>query len=423
VWLTGDDDGDRPSIAQGSVSAALLSRTAPCLVLSIRKNELKPFIPLTGPVDLIKESLKKIALRSILFGGSQKPGLESAMKSDQDSTIQSVGFDEMLAHRQEMLDRYAVEKNKSKNAPVQVWHGKVAEAELRRWLRSFLPDKFGVTKGSVMHPKLGRHYELREHDVIIYDKQEAPILWKKESPGCSGEDTAKGIQAEHVHAVLEVKATLTVSHAKAAIEKLGELYALQRDAENSPGGPDALKPEFFCAAVFFDHANSKIIEHLIPPQPLVGYCGAMILGAEGDTTGCSGRVELMVTESSHENAGFPLFKDLRKLKFKKVSKNKEIKIPPQGALNLCVLSDEDILDGHSHGPDGKAPDYRWYYEKAYSVHSGTVPWPSGRNVCASLTWSESVFSRFALEIGSRLRGTFERGKLESLYGLRFHGTL
>ncbi len=59
------------------------------------------------------------------------------------------------------------------------WHGEVAESEFRKWLRSLSAGEVWRDQGIVVHPILGRHYELREHDVIIYDRHEANVLWKK----------------------------------------------------------------------------------------------------------------------------------------------------------------------------------------------------------------------------------------------------
>ncbi len=97
-----------------------------------------------------------------------------------------------------MLARYDSEKKKTANDPVQVWHGEVAEAEIRRWLRAFLPEKFGVTKGYVVFPKVGKFYKLTEYDVIIYDKNEAPVLWHRQASSQSSDDTIKGIPVQHV---------------------------------------------------------------------------------------------------------------------------------------------------------------------------------------------------------------------------------
>ena len=54
------------------------------------------------------------------------------MKSDQPTGLKSIGFDQFGEYRRQMLDRYDSEKRKGANAPVQVWHGEVAEAEFRK---------------------------------------------------------------------------------------------------------------------------------------------------------------------------------------------------------------------------------------------------------------------------------------------------
>ena len=350
------------------------------------------------------------------------------MKSDSSSTFRSIGFDEFQEYRRQMLDKYDSEKRKAANAPVRAWHGEVAEAEFRRWLRTFLPDKFGVTKGSVVHPKLGRHYELREYDVIIYDRYEANVLWKKEAPSQSPEDVSRGIQAEYVHAIFEVKATLTGPHAKDALEKLQEVNAFQPVELGGGEAPHALNPNFFCGVIFFElqekyQKKSIVLDNLLSTNPPFGYSGGLVLRAEGDTLGCSGRIELGITDSGWENKGLPLFKDLKKLKFKPMPDRQGIKIPPQGALRLQVLSEDDILKESRDRSGEKGSKYHWHYEKGYAVNSVTVPWQPGSHLYASLTWSKSAFSRFAFEIAERLKGSYVPGRVSSLHGLMFDGRL
>ena len=90
-------------------------------------------------------------------------------------------------------------------------------------MRTFLPKKFGVTKGSIVVPSVGLSYELRVHDVIIYDKENATILWKDDADSLSTEDSSRGVSAEEVLAVLEIKATLTKANVTSALGKLHEV--------------------------------------------------------------------------------------------------------------------------------------------------------------------------------------------------------
>jgi len=350
------------------------------------------------------------------------------MKSDQTTGLKSIGFDQFGEYRRQMLDRYDSEKRKGANAPVQVWHGEVAEAEFRTWLRSFLPERFGVTKGSVVHPRLGMHYELREHDVVIYDKNEANILWKKEAPSCSPEDASRGIQAEQVYAIFEVKATLTGPHATAALDKLEEVNVFQPAEVRNGETREAANHNFFCGVIFFelkteDQKKSIILDKLVSTNLPFGYLGGLVLRAQGDTLGCSGRIDPGILESSWKNKGLPLFKDLQKLKFKPIPEEQGIKIPPQGALRLQVLSDDDILNHCRDKSRENSNKYHWHYEKGYAVQSATVPWQSGLHLYASLTWSKSAFSRFAFEITERLKGSYAPGRVSSLHGLMFDGRL
>ena len=170
-----------------------------------------------------------------------------------------------------------------------------------------------------------------------------------------------------------------------------------------------MKLDFFSGMIFFelrqeDQHVSSILDRLVPPHPLTGYLGGLVLRAESDTSSCAGRIRINLAEASRVANRLPLFKDLHALKFKHTRKKHKIQIPPQGSVRVQVLSDDDFV-GHEDGKIKKEDArYHWYYEKGYGVHSSTVPWPSGFHACASLNWSRSGFSRFALEIVERLKG-------------------
>ncbi|MGB9204978.1 MAG: DUF6602 domain-containing protein [Terriglobales bacterium] len=53
-----------------------------------------------------------------------------------------------------MLDAFDRAREKAGSHEVETYHGKVAEAEFRKWLSSFLPKKYGVTSGYVVSPGL-----------------------------------------------------------------------------------------------------------------------------------------------------------------------------------------------------------------------------------------------------------------------------
>ena len=133
----------------------------------------------------------------------------------------SVGWRELLRVRQDLLDKYDRAKELSVSRPVQTEHGNVDEAAVREWLETFLPLRYGVTSGFIIpHIIAAEPYTLLHYDVIIYDKINSPILWVDENPDLSSQGRKQAIPAEHVYAVLEVKATLTRNHAQNAIESL-----------------------------------------------------------------------------------------------------------------------------------------------------------------------------------------------------------
>ena len=58
-----------------------------------------------------------------------------------------IGVEAILAERQQLLDAYDKAKAQSLDDAVRTEHGIVAEAVFRRWLATFLPKRFEVTKG------------------------------------------------------------------------------------------------------------------------------------------------------------------------------------------------------------------------------------------------------------------------------------
>jgi hypothetical protein len=135
----------------------------------------------------------------------------------------SVGWRELLRVRRDLLDKYDSAKEYNASRPVQTEHGNVGEATVREWLRTFLPLRYGVTSGFIIPGIVVKEYVLLHYDVIIYDKINSPILWIDDNPDLSDQGKKQAIPAEHVHAVFEVKATLTRRHAIDALAKLSQL--------------------------------------------------------------------------------------------------------------------------------------------------------------------------------------------------------
>ncbi|MFH1113807.1 MAG: DUF6602 domain-containing protein [Pseudomonadota bacterium] len=337
----------------------------------------------------------------------------------------TVGSDEFLTVRTQMLNRYRESKSMNSHAPVRARHGLTAEELFRGWLSASLPKKFGVTKGSIVAPSVGLSYELREHDIIVYDKQNAVILW-----GHDDGDVTRGISAEDVLAVLEVKATLTKKHAKGALEKLSEVN--QFVSVNSESGEiiSKLNRRFHCYTVFFellkaDRNKSAILDSLLPEGAIFNYAGGIVLSAEDDSTNCSGKIELLDDSTLPEYPKAPLFKNPEKLHFRAKPDESRIEIPPQGSLNMRTMPYNDPSNQSRQVPEeSKAVSHRrWYYEKAYCVFSRGIKVGEGQYLMASLSWSKSMFSRFVFELKARLEGVHVGGRAVTDHGLFFHGTL
>ncbi len=143
------------------------------------------------------------------------------------------GWKQFLTTRKELLDAFDRARDKAKSHEVETYHGKVAEAEFRKWLSSFLPKKYGVTSGYIVSPGLKSKDKTPHFDVIIYEQLESPILWVEDYPDVSPQGRSLAIPVEFVRAVLEVKSQFSPSTVDAAINHLRDLRPLT-------GGPDAL---------------------------------------------------------------------------------------------------------------------------------------------------------------------------------------
>jgi len=342
----------------------------------------------------------------------------------------AVGSEEFLTARTEMLNRYRESKSKSSHAPVRTRHGLTAEAVFRKWLATFLPKRFGVTKGSIVAPSVGLSYDLREHDIIIYDRDHACILWEHDADTNSLDDKSRGVSSEEVLAVLEVKATLTKRNVNDALRKLEEVNQFVSEDADTGEPVSKLSPRFHCYVVFFellavDQKNSTILDSLANASQIYNYAGGIVLSAEHDSMDCSGRIEWLEYEEPPIYRKAPLFKDLKTLKFRALPEKSGIQIPPQGALTLKVLPFDkpSNLLGRAYPATTPTPIYRWYYEKGYGVHSASVMVADGQHLVASLTWAKSNFARFAFVLKERLEGTYENRKSRSDHGLFFDGTL
>ena len=119
-----------------------------------------------------------------------------------------------------MLDEYDRALVHAKSQPVVTHHGVVGEAAVRSWLATFLPKRYGVTAGYVRSQGFKTAHQTSHFDVIIYDQLEAPTLWIESNKDKSEAARARIVPAEHVQALIEVKAAFNTQTVRQAADKL-----------------------------------------------------------------------------------------------------------------------------------------------------------------------------------------------------------
>jgi len=280
------------------------------------------------------------------------------------------GWKQFLTSRKEMLDAYDRAREKAKSHEVETFRGKVAEAELRKWLSSFLPKRYGVTSGYIVSPGLKSTEKTPHFDVIVYDQLESPILWVEDFPDVSSQGRSLAIPVEHVRCVLEVKASLSSSSVGEAIEHLTDLLPLM-------GGPDEpqekyklhLPPTFCCGLVFFElrkehQFSESALNKIVAAIQLRGFFGGIILRGEGHSKDLTGKLTLLRSETPIEST---------------IGKTK------QSLLNWGMVESIKISD---------------------NLHFGSM-----------LMWGESNFSQFGFDLIAMMQGTYEVGRLSSFHGM------
>src|SRR5688572_9465115 len=79
-----------------------------------------------------------------------------------------VGVESFLAERAALLDAYDKAKRQAAEDPVRTEHGIAAERIFRDWLSTFLPKRYGVTKGYIITYNWEYEGPLEEWDILIY---------------------------------------------------------------------------------------------------------------------------------------------------------------------------------------------------------------------------------------------------------------
>lgn len=282
----------------------------------------------------------------------------------------SLGWKQILTVRKEILDAYDRAREQARSHEVETFHGRVAEASIRKWLSEFLPKRYGVTSGYIVSPGLPSSAKAPQFDVIIYDHLESPVLWVEENPDSSAQGKFRAVPVEYVRAVLEVKAQLSAQNVRHAIEHLRDLLPLMEGID----APEEryklhLPANFYCGALFVelrkDHANREAtLSSFIEGLGVRGFFGGVVLRGEGHTLAHTGRLTLTESKTPMANTFRP------------------------GDSPLLEFGLSKTIEVAEH------------------VHVG-----------AMLSWSEAGFSQFAFDLIALLQGRYEAGRLSSFYGM------
>lgn len=285
--------------------------------------------------------------------------------------LPSQGWKQLLTARMDMLNSFDQAREKAKAHEVEAFHGEVAEAEFRKYLRSFLPNRYGVTSGYIVSSGLKSTEKTPHFDVIIYDQLESPILWVEDCPDVSSQGRSLAIPVEYVRCVLEIKSTFSPKTAGDSIDHLRDLLPLM-------GGPDEpsqryklhLPPTFCCGVVFFDlkhdcQFSEAALKKIRSGLELRGFVGGMILRGEGHSKPLTGRIFLLRSETPIEST---------------IGKSKQSLLQQMGMSQSVQL--------------------------AQNLHCGTM-----------LTWMEPAFCQFGFDLIAMMQGKYEAGRLSSFYGM------
>lgn len=273
-----------------------------------------------------------------------------------------------------MLDEYDRALIHANEQPVPTHHGIVGEASVRDWLGTFLPKKYGVTSGFIRNQGLPTPHQSAHFDVIIYDQVEAPILWIEANEDKSESGRKRIIPAEHVRAILEVKAAFSRRTVRDAIAKLGELTPLTAGANGAAERyPKYLPASAILAMVFFelrtaDASDMEALNLLRTVEFGRPFYGAAVLrgqGIQADATAIVQRYQSDMPSSE-------------------------------------LLFESGLLHGIA---------------MTASVKSG------GTNVGAHMMWGDVNFSQFAFDLLALLNGTYRTGFLSSMHGVEIRGHL
>lgn len=112
--------------------------------------------------------------------------------------------------------------------------GKANEEIFRTFLSEYLPGSLGISTGELIDANGNVSKEL---DVIIYDREKTPILYRNAN--------TQIIPVECVYAVIEVKSRLTTPELEKTFQNMKMVRNLEKTAYIKPSGPIIIKDDLY----------------------------------------------------------------------------------------------------------------------------------------------------------------------------------
>ena len=197
--------------------------------------------------------------------------------------VPAFGWKQFLTNRQRLLNSFDVARRQCDLYKIQTFHGEVGEAELRNWLKEFLPKKYGVTAGYIISQGIPASESAPHFDVIVYDYLETPVLWVGYNPDNSDSGQSRAIPAENVRAVIEVKSRFNNTTVNEGIGQLRKLEKLMSGIDDPKDPYKLYLPENFFSCLFFFGMDEKATTNLPVKSMLEGlrfqriFAGGIIL--------------------------------------------------------------------------------------------------------------------------------------------------
>lgn len=214
--------------------------------------------------------------------------------------IGTLGWRQFLTAKKWLLSEYDQARIQAQSHEVETWHGKVGEGNFRKWLQEFLPKRYGVCPGYVISQGQLETCPMPHFDVIVYDALDAPVLWIESNADVSQAGAVRAIPAEHVRAVIEIKAAFTRASVQQSLSHLRELRPLLSGVDSPlTRYPKYLPAAFFSDTIFFElrkdvsHSVS-ILDSFLEDRVLDrGFCGGLVLRGDGLPEVQAGRVRVL----------------------------------------------------------------------------------------------------------------------------------